>query len=168
MESRLLYGFEIGEADSPLTHLAHVCCATRLSDASISLACELLILCTREYPLLKLSPRLLAACALYLALKAAPHLGGEQGWDIDLAAQCGFPSAVVVEQVHVHFAFLRGVEVSCRSLASARRERTLRVHLSDETFSDMHAEAMGGARPGGPLDAHHTGLHAGTLARAMH
>ena len=48
MEGRLLYGFEIGMHDGPLDYLAHASAGGELSDATVSLAVEVLILCTRE------------------------------------------------------------------------------------------------------------------------
>ena len=48
MEARLLYGLEISQLDSPLDYFAHVSCGAGLPDETVSLAAELLILCTRE------------------------------------------------------------------------------------------------------------------------
>ena len=80
----------------------------------------------REYALLKLHARLLVACALRVAVTASPD---GVTWSEALAARCGYPSAVIAEQVEVHLDFLLGQAVSCRSLASGRRERTLSVRI---------------------------------------
>ena len=53
-----------------------------------------------------------------------------------LAWRCGYPDALIAEQVSVHLAFLKGVEVSCRSLASGGRDRVVRVRLVDELLDD--------------------------------
>ena len=133
MESRLLYGFEIGEADSSLDYLAHITGGLNLPDATVSLTIELLILCTREYPLLRMRSRLLVACALRVAIRAAPD-GDNVQWTESIAARCGYPSRVITEHCLAHLAFLNGWEIRCRRLASGRRERSLRVVVSNEVL----------------------------------
>ena len=136
----MLYGFELNESESPLDHLATVCCGAALTDATASLAAELLVLCAREYTLLRLHPRLLVACVLRVAVCAYAPVGGA-AWTASLAARCGYESAVINEQVAVHLAFLAGVEVSFRSLASGRRERALRVRVPETLVSDLDESA---------------------------
>lgn len=131
MEARLLYGLEVSQLDSPLDYFAHVSCGAGLPDETVSLAAELLILCTREYPLLRLHSRLLVACAVRVAVRNSPDDLGVV-WSESLAARCGYPTAVISEMVRTHLAFLSGLDVSCRRLASGRRERSLRVRLCDE------------------------------------
>ena len=99
----------------------------------MSLTIELLILCTREYPLLRMRSRLLVACALRVAIRAAPD-GDNVQWTESIAARCGYPSRVITEHCLAHLAFLNGWEIRCRRLASGRRERSLRVVVSNEVL----------------------------------
>ena len=136
---RLLYGFELNESESALDHLSTVCCGAHLSDATVSLAAELLVLCAREYTLLRLHPRFLVACVLRVAVCASVPLGA--AWGATLATRCGYETAVINDGVAVHLAFLTGLEVSFRSLASGRRERALRVRLPETLVSDLDESA---------------------------
>lgn len=117
MEARLLCGFEVGAYDSAHTWLCLAAADSGLAEPTVALAAELVVVCAREYALLCLQPKLLAACVLHIAVRCAPDAG--QCWSDGLAARCGYETAFIVEHVARHFEFLDGVEVSCKRLAPA-------------------------------------------------
>ena len=121
MESRLLVGFEIGAYESPLSLLAQITVDVPIDDATASLAFEILVQCARHYELLRLTPRILASCALYLALK---NTQSAPGWSDGLADRCGFSTEVIDQAARHHLHELDGEDLKCRSLASITRERT--------------------------------------------
>ena len=138
MEARVLFGFEVGEWESPLHFLALACASATLPDVTVSLAVELLVACAKEYTLLRLHPRLIAACALYLAVKntraSNTMLAGapptqEVAWTSELASRCGYPTAVIEEHISREFCTLDGKELRCRSCASARTVRDRPIHI---------------------------------------
>jgi len=121
MESRLLVGFEIGAYESPLSLLAQITVDVPIDDATASLAFEILVQCARHYELLRLTPRILASCALYLALK---NTQSAPGWSDELADRCGFSTEAIDQAARHHLHELDGEDLKCRSLASITRERT--------------------------------------------
>ncbi|KAL1527428.1 hypothetical protein AB1Y20_016094 [Prymnesium parvum] len=129
MEARLLHGFEIDTFDSPLHYIAMFGTMRPLADTPVSIAVELLIMCAREYSVLRLHPSLVAACCLYLAMRNSTVAdGGIEEWDDGLAACCGFSEQSLVHTIEVELAFLRHVNYSCRSIASGAR--TIRTRLN--------------------------------------
>lgn len=128
MEARLLYGFEIGSWESPTHFLAQACSDwdAQMPDATLSIATEVIVCCGREYLLLRVHPRLVAACALYVAVRNTPD---HVAWSDSLAACCGYPTSVIEDHISEYFGALDGVEISCRRLGSTSRARTLTVTL---------------------------------------
>ena len=128
MEARLLYGFEIGSWESPTHFLAQACSDwdAQMPDATLSIATEVIVCCGREYLLLRVHPRLVAACALYVAVRNTPD---HVAWSDSLAARCGYPTSVIEDHISEYFGALDGVEISCRRLGSTSRARTLTVTL---------------------------------------
>lgn len=143
MEARVLFGFEVGEWESPLHFLTLACASATLPDVTVSLAVELLVVCAKEYTLLRVHPRLIAACALYLAVKntrtstmavKSTMLAGapptqEIAWTSELASRCGYPTAVIKEHISREFCMLDGKELRCRSCASGRTVRDRPIHI---------------------------------------
>ena len=133
MEARLLQGGLSAFAgptsafESPLDFLCTFCAAAPLHDTTASIALELLVLSTREYPLLQLHPCLLAACCLYVAVRNSPL--GTNTWDDTLSSCCGYTREVLAEHADRQLAFCRDKEICCRSIASGNRTKTIRVTL---------------------------------------
>ena len=86
---------------------------------------------TREYSLLQLQPALLAACCLYLAVRNAPGEHGGGAWDDSHTAACGFAPHVLADVISRHLQFCRHLEVSCRSIVSGSRVKTIKAVLSE-------------------------------------
>ena len=130
MEARLLQGFEMDAFDSPLRYLAMFGARRPLPDTPTSIAVELLIMCTREYPLLRLQPSLLAACCLYIAVRNTPSREeGSTQWDDVFTACCGYTPQTLCSTIEAELLFLRDAELSCRSIASASRVKTIKINL---------------------------------------
>ena len=133
MEARLLQGGLSAFAgptsafESPLDYLCTFCAAAPLHDTTASIALELLVLSTREYPLFQLHPCLLAACCLYVAVRNSPL--GTNTWDDTLSSCCGYTREVLAEHADRQLAFCRDKEICCRSIASGNRTKTIRVTL---------------------------------------
>ena len=126
MEMRLLHGLEPGAHESPLHFLACTAAATPLPDETLSIAVELIVAATREYTLLRLQPRLVAACCVHIAVGLSSD---GTSWSDRLAACCGYPSHAVADAREAYFQFWHGTELRCRSLASGEREKTIVVSL---------------------------------------
>jgi len=141
MESRLLYGFESNRWESPLHFLALACAGSGLRNVTVSIAIELLVACAKHYSLLRLHPRLLAACVLLLAVRnthASCNYLADSGsqvadgvhWSEEHAARCGYPTRLIKEHVRRNFRALQGEELRCRSFASdSARERSIVVKI---------------------------------------
>ena len=71
MEAQLLHGHVELAHTSPLEYLSRCCHGSGLPDEVVSLGCELIVRSAREYRMLQLHARLLAACTLYLAVRNA-------------------------------------------------------------------------------------------------
>ena len=139
MEARLLLRLEASggaslSADAPVHFLCTYCAALpALHDATASIALELLVLCTREYRLLQTAPSLLAACCLGLAVWNSPAAGGHE-WDAGMARCTGFEAAQLVECCGAELHMLRDKAISCRSIASGLRGRSIHATIM---FMDM-------------------------------
>ena len=123
MEGRLMLGFDVGGVLCPQHYLAEACHGSGLPEGTVSVAAELIVLCAREYELLRLHPRLLVACVLYVAVRNSPDEGVE--WTCTLARQCGYETSVIACHVSTHLSFLEGETVNCRRIGSQNRARTL-------------------------------------------
>ena len=104
-----------------------------LDDAAASLALELLLICTKEYRLLQTRPSLLAACCLGLAVWNSPDAGSHE-WDARMASYTGFEAAALVACCGAELHMLRDLDVSCRSIASGIRSRSVHATIM---FMDM-------------------------------
>ena len=131
MEAKLLYhlcstGGAPLTADAPL-HFLCTCAAavpTALHEHALSIALELLCLCTKEYRLLVVEPSLLAAACLCLGVTNAPH-GHAAAWDRRLVAATGYELPRLVSCHHAHLGFVRDKPLACRSLGSGIRAKSL-------------------------------------------
>ena len=134
MEVRMLYGFDIGRYETPWQHLSLIVAGSGLSDAQVSLASELIIESVRIYALLRLHPRLIAACTLFIAIYAlaasgAAPLRPARAWSRGLALRCGYPTEAILDAVDAHFGFLDGTTVNYPSVASGCRARSESVQV---------------------------------------
>ena len=106
-----------------------------LDDAAVSIALELLVMCTQEYRLLQTPPNLLAACCLGLAVWNCPAAGSHE-WDAAMASYTGFEAAALVACCGAELHMLRDKHVSCRSIASGLRGRSIHATIM---FMDIPA-----------------------------
>lgn len=156
IEAQLLHGHEGLGHTSPLEHLALACFGSGLTDECVSLAAELIVVSSQDYRTLQLDPRLLAACALFLAVHslAVHSVGAPSGtaeaeaaapvWTPALAARVGYPTAALVEHVRTYFRSLDGEEVAYRpKLAADGRQRTLRATIVTRLDDDAPQGAGG-------------------------
>jgi hypothetical protein len=130
MEARLMAGFELGEHQSSQHFLCLACAGSGLPEPVVSIAAEVLCVFAREYELLCLHPRLLAACALYVAVRNSHDGHREVSWSDRLADRCGYSTEEIAEHVNDNCSFLDGCELTCRRLGATPRARTLGVTLS--------------------------------------
>lgn len=127
MEASMLQGLEPGQIESPLHYLGLFAAARQLHEVTASIALELLVVCTREYPLLELHPRMLAACCLYVAVRNSPP--GFDTWDDSCSAACGYKAELLRTHIEGKFSFLSGYKLSCRSITSGSRAKDISVVL---------------------------------------
>ena len=111
METKMQYGLELGDYESPLQFLSTYCAMVPQPEATVAIAQELIVKCAREYQLLKLHPRLLAACCLRIAVRNGP--AGSHAWHDAMMNFCGYTPEV---------GLTRAAPVACRAdLAVLRR-----------------------------------------------
>ena len=112
-------------------YLCTYCAALpQLDDAAVSLALELLVLCTREYHLLQTPPNLLAASCLGLAVWNRPASAAcSHEWDASMVSYTGFGAAALVACCEAELHMLRDKHVSCRSIASGLRARSIHATI---------------------------------------
>ena len=90
METKMQYGLELGGYESPLQFLATYCAMVPQPEPTVAIAQELIVKCAREYALLKLHPRLLAACCLRIAVRNGPSAANDDA----LMSFCGYAPEV--------------------------------------------------------------------------
>ena len=112
-------------------YLCTYCAALpQLDDAAVSIALELLVLCTREYHLLQTPPNLLAASCLGLAVWTRPASAAcSHEWDASMVSYTGFGAAALVACCEAELHMLRDKHVSCRSIASGLRARSIHATI---------------------------------------
>ena len=128
-------------------YLCTYCAALpQLDDAAVSIALELLVMCTREYRLLQTPPNLLAASCLGLAVWNRPASAAcSHEWDASMASYTGFGAAALVACCEAELHMLRDKHVSCRSIALGLRARSIHatIMLMDlPTFSGGTRQAV--------------------------
>ena len=140
-EAQLLHGHVELAHTSPLEYLSRCCHGSGLPDEVVSLGCELIVRSAREYRMLQLHARLLAACTLYLAVRNAPAARDGSGPGLHtlhrtegLATRAGYPTCVIVDHVRSLFRFLEGEEVALapRSAPPPARAYAARDHAHCE------------------------------------
>uniref|UniRef100_A0A7S3AHX6 Cyclin C-terminal domain-containing protein n=1 Tax=Haptolina ericina TaxID=156174 RepID=A0A7S3AHX6_9EUKA len=145
MEAKLLQGFDMDRFETPLQHLACFAAARQLDDLTASVATELLVLCTREYPLLDLDPCLLAACLLYVAVRNGPP--DDNVWDESLAVGCGYSEERLITNIDERFCFCRNFELACRSIAaSPSRVKTIKLTVRFCWLDEEPPDLLGAAQ----------------------
>ena len=92
----------------------------------LSLAVQVLLCAAMQYATLRLHPRLLAACCLFLAVRNGPWPSNH--WEeMPAAAAAGYSRETIVGYVHSTFGFLHGQEVQCAALVEEEFSTTLEV-----------------------------------------